>query len=63
MTKTNKIEGVARIICNAEFGASSDRWKRLRERAEQGGGFSARTVDRLTTTAVEVVRFLERSKS
>ncbi len=64
MTKASKIDGVAKIICNNEFGSSSDRWDRLKKRAHQGGGFIERTVERLTATASasEVVRFLDRSK-
>ncbi len=62
MSKIGKVEAVAEIICNHEFGASPDRWQRLKKRARQGGGFSERTVERLTETATEVIRFLERSK-
>ncbi len=62
MTKLHRVEAVAKIICNNEFGSSSDRWDRLKKRASQGGGFSERTVERLTATASAVVRFIERSK-
>lgn len=46
-----QVYALAEVICDREFGAPEDRWKRTLERAQAGGDYSAATVNRLLQTA------------